>query len=51
MEICHHSIGGEKGKGDVRYDFVLEAGEEEDWEFGYGGEEGVGGPDLVAEDG
>lgn len=36
-------------KGDVRDDLVFEAGEEEDGDFGYGGDDGIGGPDLVAE--
>ena len=39
------------GGGHVRDDFIVEAGEEEDGDFGYGGEVGVRGPDLVAEEG
>lgn len=34
---------------DVRYNLVVQAGEEEDGYFGYGGEVGVRSPDLVAE--
>jgi hypothetical protein len=37
--------------GDVRDNFIVEPGEEEDGDFGYGGEVGIGGPDLVAEEG
>ena len=35
--------------GGLRDDFVTEAGEEKDGNFGYGGKEGIGCPDLMAE--
>ena len=35
-------------EGDVRDDFIMKPGEEEDGYFGYGGEVGGGGPDLMA---
>lgn len=41
----------ERKRVDIRYYFILETGEEENWEFGYRRDEGVGWPDLVAEDG
>jgi hypothetical protein len=50
-KLGHHSEGGSKRGDNVRDNFVLETGEEEDWEFGYRGEVGVGCPDLVAEEG
>ena len=37
--------------GYLRDDLVSEAGEEEDRDFGYGWEETVGSPDLVAKEG
>lgn len=38
-------------EGNVRYDLVFQAREEKNRDLGYGGEEDVGGPDLVAEEG
>lgn len=43
---------GKKGKRkDVRDDLVFETREEEHGHFGYGGDDGFRGPDLVAEHG
>jgi hypothetical protein len=50
MEVKSSFRGREREDGGrLRYDFVLEAREEEDRDFGYRGEEGVRCPDLMAE--
>ncbi len=56
MEIRSSFDGARDGlwgerREDVRYYFIVEPREEEDGYFGDGGKEGVGGPDLMAEEG
>jgi hypothetical protein len=50
MEVTSSFRGRERENGEgLRDDFVSEAREEKDGDFGYGGEEGIGCPDLMAE--
>ena len=47
--LGHHSGGEDKIRGNLRNNFVLQAGEKEDWDFSDGWEKGIGCPDLMAE--